>query len=212
MPITVLCIFLSVGAAETSSQITAWGLSDKIAAWAVGIALLQFLALVSTIWVMIRSSRRQLRAYVLPEHGSISEGNMLNPPQPARANIPGVVMAIKNSGQTPAYNLISWMQITVIQEAHENTLVVPPLVDQFPLTLGVNSSFTKSLWLDRALTPNEIAEIGNGKRGIYVYGRIEYQDAFKVKRFANFRLRYMGQFPPLPNAIFWFCASGNDAD
>jgi len=205
-----LSIVLSLEASNTTQS--SWGLSDKIAVIASGAAFLQFCALVWTIVVMVRSNRRQLRAYVLPEGAGISDGTTVNPPQPLRANIPGIAMLIKNTGQTPAYRVYSWWQISVILVVNENQLVVPPLQEQFANTLGSGCTFNKALWFDRPLTPQEIAEIANGVRAIYAHGRVEYRDAFNKQRFTNFRLRYNGVYPPLPNAILNFSERGNDAN
>jgi hypothetical protein len=162
---------------------------------------------------MILNGRRQLRAYVSPENVGILEGNMLSPPQPAKANVPGIGMLIKNSGQTPAYKVISWAQIEVIPVKDENnTLIVPPMQERFFNTLPAGGTFNKSLWFVRPLTANEITDIANGVRAIYLFGRVEYIDAFKKRRFTNFRLHYMGQFPPIPNAILNFSERGNDAN
>ena len=190
-----------------------WGLSDKIAVIASIVAFLQFVALVWTVVVMILNGRRQLRAYVGPENMGIFEGNMMSPPQPARVNVPGVAMLIKNCGQTPAYKVVSWAKIAVIAVNEETlALALPPIMEQrFSNTLAAGGTFQKSLWFDRPLTPTEIADIANGVRAIYLYGRIEYQDAFKRRRFTNFRHHYIGQFPPLPNAILNFSDKGNDA-
>ncbi len=175
-----------------------WSLSDRIAGIAGLMAFLQFAALVATVGVMIRNGRRELRAYLLPDQMLIIDGNMLDPPVPARANVPGVVLLLKNSGQTPAYHVVSWAQIDVIETRHEGTLNPPiPLHRVHSLTLGSDCSFNKSLWYARALTPDEIAEVAAGTKGVYVYGRIEYEDAFRTKRWSNFRLRYSGAFPPL---------------
>jgi len=199
--------------ARNESPNKSWSLSDKIAVIASIVAFLQFIALVWTVLVMILNGQRQLRAYVLPENSGILEGTMLVPPQPAKANVPGVGMLIKNSGQTPAYNLISVAKIAVIPVASENiALVLPPMAEQFPLTLGAGGTFSKALWFDRPLTAQEISDIAIGIQAIYLYGRIEYRDAFKKGHFANFRLHYMGQFPPLPSAYFNFSQRGNDAD
>jgi len=84
-----------------------WSLSDRIAVIATIVGALQFGALVATVWVLIFNGRRQLRAYVLPENMGIFDGTTVNPPQPQRAGIPGVAMLIKNSGQTPAYRVVS---------------------------------------------------------------------------------------------------------
>jgi hypothetical protein len=190
----------------------AWNLSDRIAAIASIVAFLQFVALVATVWMMVRNGRRQLRAYVFPERASLVDGTMMQPPVAAHANEPGVALAFRNSGQTPAYKLVSWAKIEVIEPIHEASLVVPPLMMQFPTWLGANSEMPKALWFGRVLTPNEIADIAAARRVIYLFGRIEYIDAFKRKRWTSFRLAYAGPFPPPPGSIFNFCNQGNDAN
>jgi hypothetical protein len=87
-----------------------WNLSDKIAAIASVAATLQFVALVAILWITIRNGRRQPRAYLFPNDASIYEGMMMTPPLPAHTNEPGVVLNFKNSGQTPAYKIISWQE------------------------------------------------------------------------------------------------------
>jgi hypothetical protein len=172
------------------------------------------------IWVAIRtlnhmreSSEQQLRAYVLMESASVVIGSLANPPQPDKADTPFAGMLIKNFGQTPAYKVVSWAQITVIPVANENTMpVVPPIPEQFTTTLGPGATFNKGVWFDRSFTPNEITDIVAGTRAIYLYGRIGYLDAFKKRRFANFRLRYTGQYPPPQNSILKFSEQGNDAN
>jgi hypothetical protein len=180
------------------------------------------LSVITAIYVLIsyrtlrairKSSERQLRAYVLPESAGIYDGTTVTPPQQGRANIPGIAMLIKNSGQTPAYNVISWLQLAVVAVRDEYMLTVPPLTQNFPNTLGANGTFSKALWFDRQLTAGEIADIVSGVKAIYVYGRIEYRDTFKKKHFSNFRLHYTNaDFPPQPNAIVNFSTAGNDAD
>jgi hypothetical protein len=166
-----------------------------------------------TLNAMRESSEQQLQAYVLPEGAGIFDGSTVKPPQPVRANFPFVAMLIKNFGQTPAYKVVSWAQIAVIPVRDENTaLGVPPLVEKFSNTLGPGGTFNKSFWFDRPLSANEIADIATGVRAIYLYGRIEYRDAFKKRRFTNFRLHYNGIFPPPENVIFHFSESGNDAN
>lgn len=190
-----------------------WGLSDEIATVATIVGFLQFLALVGTIWAMSWYNRRQLRAYVLPDNGGIMDGSSLDPPQPQRKNVPGVVIVIKNSGQTPAHNVISWFQISVVpvQDEHR-ALGLPAIENRFSNNLGSGSVFTKAAWFDRSLTPSEITDLNQGTRAIYVYGRIEYKDIFKRPHFSNFRLHYTGKFPPAPNATLNFSEKGNEAN
>jgi len=168
---------------------------------------------VRTLGHLRESSERQLRAYVFPETVDILEGMMLQPPLLQKQNVPWVHMTIKNSGQTPAYDVVSWLQIAVVALEQENTLVFPTPMQQVSANnLGPGSMMTKGLWFDRPITAPEVQEIQSVQKGIYAYGRIEYRDAFGTNHFTNFRLRYNGKFPPLPNSIFNFCEGGNDAN
>jgi hypothetical protein len=180
---------------------------------AISTALLTFVT-AGLVWVgyqQVRTTRFQLRAYVFPDSAALVDGTMLNPPIPIHANVPGVVLLWKNTGQTPAANVVSWAQIAVIEPINEHTLVVPPLRNIFATHLGANASGTKSLWFNRPLTPNEIGDVQAGARAICIYGRIEYRDIFEKKRWTNFRLAYSGPFPPPPGVIFNVCDKGNDA-
>ena len=80
-------------------------LSDKIAVIASAVAFLQFLALIATIFVMRRTAQRQLRAYIAVEHGDVQ---LVNGGEGIRAMI-----RIKNFGQTPARNVVSWASVRV---------------------------------------------------------------------------------------------------
>jgi hypothetical protein len=190
-----------------------WGLSDRIAVIATVVAFLQFTALVCTVLVMVLTGRRQLRAYVLPEAGSLYDGTTLVPPQPAKTNFPFVSLTLKNSGQTPAYRVTGYIQIAVTPVANEDAaLILQPVEERFSLTLGSGTTFHKSVWLDRALAANEIADIATGVRAIYMYGRIEYRDAFNKRRFVNIRLHYTGVYPPVGNPLLLFSQKGNGAN
>lgn len=156
---------------------------------------------------------RQMRAYVLPESAAIWDGMTLDVPQPAKKDVPGVVVTIRNSGATPAYDVVSWAAIDVIDVKNEGALSAPKLQPQFTNTLAPHGAFTKAVWFHRAITPHEISDIETGVRGIYVYGRVEYQDVLgKEDRFSNFRFRYNGGYPPNKGAIFNFSDTGNDAN
>lgn len=171
------------------------------------------IAAVAQFELMRRTAQRQLRAYVFPESTGITDGMALNPPQPNRANEPGIFLLIRNTGNTPAFQVKSFAQIDVVEPRHEHTLVPPtPLVHGYPTPLPPNGTVTKGLWFGRPLNAQEIADVTNGAKAIYVYGRVEYLDTFKQKRFTNFRLAYSGAFPAQPGAIFLFAQTGNDAN
>jgi hypothetical protein len=80
-----------------------WTLGDKIAGIASLVAFLQFLALITTVAVMIYAARRQLRAYVTVDSVSI---------QPVLGGWNSTVV-LKNSGGTPAKDVESWCEIDI---------------------------------------------------------------------------------------------------
>jgi len=189
-----------------------WTASDSIAGIAAIAGILQAIALVITIVVLVRTARRQLRAYILPEAGALCDGTMLNPPQPVHANDPGVILSFKNSGPTPAFKFVSWAQIAITGPADAHTLVAPPFASVYPATIGAGGNVTKALWFGRPLTQAEISEVLHATKLIFVYGRLEYRDAFRRERWATFRLHYGGLFPPPPNVTFSFSDGGNDSN
>jgi hypothetical protein len=203
------------GSAELSAKtdhFIGWSRADSIAMAAMIAAIVQAIALIVTFYIMWTSSRRQLRAFVGPDTFDLMEGNMLNPPQPAHANEPGAVVRIKNFGPTVAYKVRIGTRLAVIEPINEHTLVLAPLVDGFHSVLGPTVPSNSTAWLNRALTPGEIADIQAGVKAIYLYGRVEYVDIFKKRRFTAFRLRYAGQFPPPAPVMMSFAAQGNDAN
>jgi hypothetical protein len=153
----------------------------------------------------------QLRAYVFPSDAGLIDGMMLPVPEPQRKNEPGVMLNIRNSGHTPARRLVSWASVDVKEISDEDTLIVPQIVTTFPTNLASGGVMPKPLWHNRVLTDQEIEDIRTGIRAIYLWGRIEYLDCFDRPQFTNFRLRYMGIFPPPQGVIFKTCQNGNDA-
>src|SRR6266568_3929446 len=146
-----------------------WGLSDKIALIATVAAFLQFVALVVTIFVMISSSRRQLRAYVGGDVGSI--GNVANPIvvggqaiKPTGAEItnptcgPVAYVQIKNAGQTPAYEVLHWGHICVREYPLMSALPSPNFIMKNASVLGPGIVATKFLFLPNPLTGQEISD------------------------------------------------------
>jgi len=140
------------------------------------------------------------------------EGSITTPPQPHLANVPGVVMLLKNFGQTPGYKTVSWIQVAVIEPINEHKLVVPEIADKSSLTRPSNGTSTKTLYYSRPLTTTEISDVLKGIRSIYVYGRVEYRDVYGKKHYSNFRLSYTGQFPPaIAGTAFTFSDKGNES-
>jgi hypothetical protein len=80
--------------------LSGWSLSDKIAAVVIIVGFLQFVALIATWLVMMRTARRQLRAYVFVSSANVSNATEGN------GTLQSCVV-IKNFGQTPAYKVVN---------------------------------------------------------------------------------------------------------
>ncbi len=126
---------------------------------------------------MIFNGRRQLRAYVLLDGGSIrvisdGQGNQF---------IEGFVN-LKNCGQTPAQNCKSWVQIKI------DNIGSPPFDQESHgkggSIIGPGTPF--NLPVHYPLTPVDLAAIRAETKRIYVWGETEYTDVFGHSRFFKF--------------------------
>lgn len=195
--------------------------------WVIGIGVTAILAALAQavvlIWQIVYlrgtlghaqiSSERELRAYVFPRGADLLDGRFAVPVQKALVNQPGAFVAIQNYGQTPAYKLVSWADIAVIDVMAEDKLSVPiPVAFQSASSVPPGGAISKLRRLPRKITAQEAAGIAAGSHGIFIYGRAEYVDAFGKNRFTNFRLSYTGQWPPIKGATFTFCNGGNETD
>src|SRR5262249_24752507 len=85
---------------ERGNAWSGWTLSDRIAAVAIIVGFLQFLALFATVWVMIKNGHLELRAYVYFDGPN---GRQWPANQPNRLSVS--VKAV-NGGKTWARNLM----------------------------------------------------------------------------------------------------------
>ncbi|MDR5729601.1 MAG: hypothetical protein RB191_19465 [Terriglobia bacterium] len=176
-----------------------------------------------TILTMRWSAERQMRAYVVVERGIIA--NVTNPRHSPRERIdtvarildpeagPTAQITIKNSGQTPAYDLVHWGQLGV----HEFPLRTP--LDQMPQQAGFRTVMgpgiveVKTLRMNVPLTVEEINALHNGTTTIYCHGEIAYRDAFNKRHRTRYRCMYgtMGGRIGV-NTDLTYCEEGNEAD
>jgi hypothetical protein len=204
-----------------------WNVSDRIAVIASAVAFLQFVALVWTIAVMVRSSHRELRAYVVNESGSIYnianpvaifEGQVFNPTGAEITNPaagPGAFIQIRNAGQTPANEVAHWGFIGVKEYPLKTLLPAPifPNPVRHTSVLGPNIPSTKNLFMAKPLTAQEIADLRVGKVAIYVWGEIRYKDAFHKSRSTRYRLmHHVSQGAIGVNTGLTFAEEGNEAE
>ncbi len=182
----------------------------------------------ATIWMSIATgllvwiarqqyvtSRAQLRAYVLPQAIGLYDGTTVKPKQRALKNFPSFELSMKNTGQTPAYDVVGISYITAGELVNEEALCeVEPATKFTPFTVGPGISFPRYHWMGRVLTPHEIAGLSTNPatHAVFVYGRFEYDDAFGRHHYTNFRYAYCGKWPPAPASGAGICQNGNDSN
>ncbi|MGC2126216.1 MAG: hypothetical protein WA649_00335 [Methylovirgula sp.] len=162
-----------------------------------------------------RTAQRQLRAYVSILGADLIDGSNINPPLPVdRTDQVGVLIGIKNTGQTPARDALHWGNLEVATPDREFAMTAPSPIRRESISYlpsqGIN---TKGLWLNRPLSDQEKKDIQTGVRCVFLYGRIEYVDVFKKQRWSTYRLHYSNSaWPPYGGkGVMNFCDTGNEA-
>jgi hypothetical protein len=157
-----------------------------------------------TLRAQINSSERQLRAYVLPtSRGEIDD---FGSEKPIKA-----ILEFKNSGQTPAHKLRIRMFISA------GTFPMPKisLPDPKPetrLVLGPGTTYVVVAQMGRILTVEEVNQIKSGSAAVYVFGELDYSDAFEKHWCSHFKY-FMGgsASTTLPGTLTEY-QDGNDED
>jgi hypothetical protein len=124
------------------------------------------------------TAKQQLRAYVCVVAADIVF---------AKVDEPGIEIRIKNCGLTPAYNVSMWSGLAVSTHPLQRSLDKPP--EEF----GMNQSV---LAPDGFELMHPIFPLGTAQHTLYVYGQINYVDAFNDHHTTDFRLLFGGPEPP----------------
>lgn len=152
-----------------------------------------------------RTSRAELRAYLFPDGVTlvvVNEG-------PNKGKVVAS-LRIKNSGQTPAFNVTHWADVALCGLQDQSNLIPPPLAGPSnPIPPG--GDLHKHVLLQIKPTRADIAAIKSNKKAVFMYGRIEYLDAFGHQRHTNYRLHYSGAWPPFDGHQLFYSVDGNDA-
>jgi hypothetical protein len=157
-----------------------------------------------TIGHMRETAQRQLRAYVYPVSVTLSDF--------AIGSIPTAEIAIKNTGQTPAYKLrfIEAMVFGRVPPGILPDLTIPP--DPPQMTLGAGMHMHVKHGEARTLADDERTAIMNGTGALYAFGKIEYFDVFKQARFTDFRFMFGRDNAIRGDFSMSVCHDGNDSD
>lgn len=126
------------------------------------------------------NAERQLRAYVFIEGIKMTTVGRI-----VRADL-----SLKNFGQTPAYDLVVNIGMS---SRGANDVFVPPEPEDIELDklpVGPGMVISTSNQLEVPADNNELLPaLDQGQAVVYVFGRVDYIDAFKVPRYLIFRQR-----------------------
>lgn len=139
-----------------------------------------------TIGKMRDTEERQLRAYVFASAGALTKGGN---------NVWQLQITFKNSGQTPAYQFNQFANSDVIDlPVNERDFVVlrAGSISRGVLPPGQMAVTT----LTHHLSPAEVTAVGAGTAQFYVFGEIQFVDAFKYTRTVRFRFMHMNTSRP----------------
>jgi hypothetical protein len=158
----------------------------------IGVAtLLQAFAASGTFWLIIRQlnvTKQQLRAYVFVAGAQITnifEGSEL----------PRAVVLIRNSGQTPAHDVVNVSSVLSTRYPHSSTMnptiteAIFATAGRTRQTLGPGDTSISVTVAPGIPSEEQRLAITNGARVVYVYGEIRYRDVFKKRQ--RTRYRYM---------------------
>lgn len=133
------------------------------------------------------SNERQLRAYISVVKIDRSRRQEGDPWM--------IQLGIKNTGQTPAYNLKFWSSYKIIDSADEKTLILgEPKFSPTESDIGPDQGETIVNEMND-LTGDVWEEFKSFKKVIYYWGRVEFSDAFGgPRRWITFRYRHHGGY------------------
>jgi hypothetical protein len=140
----------------------------------------------------VEAVKVQLRAYISFDQGSISDATGATPPI--------ISLEIKNTGLTPAYDLI-WL----------STFAAVPFPKYPPIVIDRKSAASKSTLAPGATTSRSQtiqgwnqdwgAGIAKGTAAIFIIGEISFTDAFNCTNLIHYRFMHGGNIGVRPNKL-----------
>lgn len=133
------------------------------------------------------TAERQLRAYLLPIFGNVRDfgSHVTTKTQ----------VILQNTGQTPAYDVRTRFWISAEGFPLRGDLPRPHLGDTPSRGLvGREGKMNLDTETSRPLTVEEVTEIRRGAQAVFIYGDIDYLDAFGKPRYTRFIYFYGGDY------------------
>lgn len=129
------------------------------------------------------TAAKQLRAYVNPDQFSLEDFEV--------GKIPSVTVRIRNSGQTPAYDVtlhVVW-KLADLKKPLELPVPTEPNQTSSRSTIGANGEIRTKIKIPR-VGQNTINAIARGVAAFYVVGEARYRDIFGHDHVTTFRGQY----------------------
>lgn len=157
-----------------------------------------------------KTTRDQLRAYVLIEGAELSyELNGVKSPHPFVGAHAVATIRCKNTGQTPAKDVIVRTTIAIRSLPLDASSLTPKLdLLMSRSNIGSGSEKNNSATHPIPLPQEGGSDLDNKKIGIFVFGEITYLDVFNKRHSTKFRLFNSSR----KNGAMTFCDDGNDFD
>jgi hypothetical protein len=173
---------------EHATETTVLGI--KPGEWLIGIVTwMLWFATVRLVRGAEETARRQLRAYV---GVTVPDSRLTHPDPSLQSSDPSIfkmALEIKNSGQTPAYDMITRYTTMLLDHpvAADYDFSRPIGTNPSRVVLNPNACI-RSQSEPHPLSASEIEEIKDpdSKRRLYSFGEIKYRDAFNTGRHTHF--------------------------
>ena len=175
------------------------------------ISVLTFIGTGFVGWTFLEgrtTSRRELRAYLFVE--AIGLGAATSGPTKGH---PGGVIKVKNFGQTPAYRVLHYGVIDLVNSQNPALTPIPEKLEDISATaIPSGSGITAIRAIGRAMTRLELKNLRAGTMVLVARGRVEYIDTFGANRWSSYHYYYSGQWPPAPDMVMHIANDGNESD
>jgi hypothetical protein len=197
-----LLIFSMVLAGAAVAQLKSLIMANEVATRSAEAARKSADAARDAVTLADKTAERQLRAYVLIYDSQIClKENMLV--------VAGV--GYKNSGQTPARDVVVWTKIEGRPYPLIGTLGSIKAENASRAPIGAGGVANMEIPAGGSLTSEQLDGIQKGTKAIYVWGEITYRDIFDAEHRTKFARFYHGPLSSAPVQMF-VSPEGNEDD
>jgi hypothetical protein len=175
------------------SPVRSWRIQDRIAAASLLFNFVAFVGVAIGAWIAYNAfmqakrqadvaefqldvardmERRQLRAYIAIDTSELTIQN----------NVVYTAISLRNSGQTPAYDLIGWFS-SVVQPSKQAFIVERDETGVHHMSSsivgpGTHANMGSQIGIPNDEMPTVLSELGTGASTVYAWGEVHYRDAF----------------------------------